>query len=413
MAVAGTAGGGMELAPLVGARRVAAIPSRGGLLMRKSPIAILNDLGQSPWLDFLERDFVRSGRLSQLVQRWGLRGVTSNPAIFARAIEDSEAYDTAIHAMSLRGASALEIYEALALQDVADAADLFRPIHDESRGDDGYVSIEVSPHLAHDTDATVSEARRLWKLLARPNVLIKVPATTAGITAIQRLIGEGINVNVTLLFSIDRYRQVADAYVTGLSAALARGHRLEEIVSVASFFLSRIDVLLDPRLDAIGARGDVHGDAAALRGQVAIACAKQAYACFERIFGSRSFRRLASRGARVQRLLWASTSAKDPSYSDVKYVEPLIGPRTVSTMPLATLEAYDDHGRPQARLTDGLDRAERVLRNAESLGISLEQAGLELEDQGVAKFVEPFEELLKTIEHRRSSALSEATRPQA
>lgn len=373
--------------------------------MHRSPIATLHDFGQSPWLDFLERGFVRSGRLSELSKRWGLRGVTSNPAIFAKAMEGPGPYDAAIRELSGRGASALEIYEHLALEDVSETADLFRPLFEDSGSDDGFVSLEVSPRLAHDNEGTVSEARRLWALLDRPNVLIKVPATPAGIRAIEQLVSEGINVNVTLLFSIARYREVAAAYMAGLSRALARGRRLDGIASVASFFLSRIDVMVDARLYAIAEQGGTRGrEAASLRGEAAVASAKQAYACFEQLFGSPEFRKLASRGARVQRLLWASTGTKDPAYSDVKYVEPLIGPRTVSTMPLATLEAYDDHGRPGSRVTEGVDRAARILRELENVGVSQDRVGAELESEGVAKFLQPFEALLETIERGRRRA---------
>jgi transaldolase len=380
--------------------------------MRKSPVATLLDFGQSPWLDFLERGFVRSGRLSRLVERCGLRGVRSNLAIFARALEGPGGYDAAIRELSRREASALEIHEALVLEDASETADLLGPVYADSRGDDGFVSVDVSPRLAHDTEGTVSEARRLWALLNRDNVLIQVPATSAGIPAITQLVSEGINVDVTLLFSIDRYREVAAAYLTGMSRALARGRPLEGIASVASFFLGRIDAMVDARLQAIAEQGGSRGrEAASLRGQAAIASAKQAYACFEQIFGTGDFRRLASRGARVQRLLWASTGTRDPASSDVKYVEPLIGPQTVSTMSPATLEAYDDHGRPGPRLTEGLDRAARLLQALENVGVSLQRVGADLESEGIGRLLQRCEALLETIERRRLRSATDGTPP--
>jgi transaldolase len=376
------------------------------MTLRRSPVKSLQRFGQSPWLDFISRNLVRSGELGALQQQWGLRGVTSNPAIFERAIDQGEDYDDAIHRLAHDGRSAQEIYEALVLEDVGTAADLFRLLYEETGGEDGFVSLEVSPRLAHDVEGTCFEARRLWAALARPNVMIKVPATDAGLGAIRRLLAEGVNVNVTLLFSLDRYRQVAEAHLAGLEAADATGRRLLAVASVASFFLSRIDTLVDAALEGVVAGGGAAGAlAAGLRGEVAIASARRAYLIFEETTASDRFRRLAASGARPQRLLWASTGTKNPKYSDLKYVEPLIGPRTVNTMPLATLEAYHDHGHPADRLTENPERAAEVLEAVAEVGLDLDALTSRLLEEGLTKFVEPFDALLAEIERRREKAL--------
>ena len=290
------------------------------------------------------------------------------------------------------------IYEALSQRDVQSAADEFRPLYDRTDGKDGYVSLEVNPHLAHDTTGTMEEARRLWTALDRPNVLIKVPATAEGLPAIQQLISEGISVNVTLLFGLPRYRQVADAYLAGIEARAAQGKPVKQVASVASFFVSRIDALVDPLLEKHIASGGREADVARqVQGQVAIASAKMAYQIYKEIFGSARFKKLADKGARVQRLLWASTGTKNPDYSDVKYIESLIGPDTVNTVPVETLDAYRNHGDPQARLEQDVERASWVLQQLPELGISIDKVTQQLEDEGVEKFNKPFDKLMETF----------------
>ncbi len=363
-----------------------------------SPVKRLLTFGQSPWLDFISRGFLARGELGRLMERMGLRGVTSNPVIFEEAMAHSDDYDAALRALAAEDRSAVEIYEALAVEDVRSAADALSPVYRQTDGGDGFVSLEVSPHLADDADATVAEARRLWSALDRPNVMIKVPATLAGLVAIRALLAEGINVNVTLLFTVDRYRQVHEAYLEGMEGAMEAGRPVERIASVASFFLSRIDTLVDRELDRLAASGGSRRDeAAALRGETAIACARCAYGVFQAAMTSERFARLAAHGARPQRLLWASTGAKDPAYSDVKYIEPLIGPHTVSTMPLATLEAYHDHGDPALRLIGSRAAGERVLERLTGIGIDLDAAGAQLLHEGIDKFAQPFDRLLEKL----------------
>jgi transaldolase len=366
--------------------------------MSGNPLKRLGTLGQSIWLDYIRRDLMASGELRRLIDEDGLRGMTSNPSIFEKAIADSHDYDGDIRAMALGGNGADAIYETLSQRDVESAADQFRPLYDRTDGQDGYVSLEVNPHLAHDTKGTIEEARRLWAALNRPNVLIKVPATANGLPAIQQLIGEGISVNVTLLFGLPRYRQVAEAYIAGIEARAAQGKPVKHLASVASFFVSRIDALVDPLLEKLIAQGSKEVDLAKrARGQVAIASAKMAYQIYKEIFGSDRFRKLAARGARAQRLLWASTSTKNPDYSDVKYVEALIGPDTVDTAPLETLDAYRDHGEPEARLEQGVEEARRILERLPELGIDIDKVTRQLEDEGVEKFNKPFDKLMEAL----------------
>ena len=366
--------------------------------MSGNPLKRLGTLGQSIWLDYIRRDLMASGELRRLIDEDGLRGMTSNPSIFEKAIADSHDYDGDIRAMALGGNGADAIYETLSQRDVESAADQFRPLYERTDGKDGYVSLEVNPHLAHDTKGTIEEARRLWAALNRPNVLIKVPATANGLLAIQQLIGEGISVNVTLLFGLPRYRQVAEAYLAGLEARAEQGQPLKHLASVASFFVSRIDALVDPLLEKLIAQGSKEVDLAKrARGQVAIASAKMAYQIYTEIFGSDRFRKLAARGARAQRLLWASTSTKNPDYSDVKYVEALIGPDTVDTAPLETLDAYRDHGEPEARLEQGVEEARRILERLPELGIDIDKVTRQLEDEGVEKFNKPFDKLMEAV----------------
>ncbi len=382
--------------------------------MANNPLNRLAALGQSVWLDYIHRDLFSSGQLRAMIEQDSLTGMTSNPAIFEKAIAQSNAYDKEILALSSRGLDTLGIYEQLSLQDVRRAADEFRGVFDATHGADGFVSLEVNPHLAHDTAGTVTEARRLWAALDRPNVFIKVPGTRAGLAAIQQLTSEGISINVTLLFSLARYRQVIDAYVAGLEARVAQGLPIRSVASVASFFISRIDALVDPKLDALAARGESR--AAKLRGETAIASAKLAYQIYRHVFAHERFAALKSHGAQIQRLLWASTSTKDARYSDVKYVEALIGPDTIDTMPMETVVAYRDHGQPQSRLLDQVDQARAVFEELPKLGIDLDAVTQQLEDEGVAKFNQPFDKLMQALQTKQGAvraAAAGAARPQA
>jgi len=352
----------------------------------------LNEYGQSCWLDYIRRDMIHNGELQNLIEQDGLSGITSNPAIFEKAIADSSVYRDRIHELAAQGVSALNIYDILSIEDVRDAADRFRPVYDKSKGRDGFVSLEVNPHLAHDTERSIDEARHLWKKLKRPNVMIKVPATIEGLPAITQLISEGINVNMTLIFGLPRYQAVMQAYIEGLKIRTLKGKSLEGIASVASFFLSRIDTLVDTLL---GNR------APELKGQTAIACAKIAYQKYKNIFGSESFAQLADKGAQVQRLLWASTGTKNPDESDIKYVEPLIGPGTVNTLPVATLNAYRDHGEPANRIAENLQEANKLLNTLTKYGIDLNAITDQLENEGLVKFEQAFDSLMKTINNKR------------
>jgi transaldolase len=375
--------------------------------MNSNALKRLGTLGQSIWLDYIRRDLIASGELRRLIEEDGLRGMTSNPSIFEKAIADSHGYDEDIRAMALKGKGAEVIYETLSQCDVQSAADQFRPLYDETDGKDGYVSLEVNPHLAHDTAGTTTEARRLWSALNRPNVLIKVPATTDGLRAIKRLISEGISVNATLLFGLPRYRQVAEAYIAGIEARVTQGQPVKHIASVASFFVSRIDALVDPLLEEIIAQGGEKAEQAKkARGQIAVGSAKMAYQIYKELFGSERFMKLAAQGARVQRLLWASTGTKNPDYSDVKYVEALIGRDTVDTIPMETLDAYRDHGQPKPRLEEDIQEVQRVLERLPELGIGIDDVTRKLEDEGVDKFDKPFDKLLATLAQRSSQHLA-------
>jgi len=368
---------------------------------KKTSLEKLETLGQSIWLDYIRRDLIASGELRRLIEEDGLRGMTSNPSIFEKAIAESHIYDQDIRDMALKTKDVKAIYEALSQRDVQNAADEFRSVYEKTNGKDGYVSLEVNPHLAHDTKGTIEEARRLWTTLNRPNVFIKVPATSDGLPAIQQLISEGINVNVTLLFGLPRYRQVVEACIAGLEARATQGKPVKYIASVASFFLSRIDTLVDPLVEKfIEPSGEKTEIAKKVRGQVAIASAKVAYQIYKEIFGSNKFKKLADKGARVQRLLWASTSTKNPDYSDVKYIEPLIGPDTVNTVPLETLDAYRDHGESKAQLEQDVKDARWVLERLPELGICIDNVTQQLENEGLEKFNQPFDKLMETLKER-------------
>lgn len=373
--------------------------------MDKNPLLILESYGQSIWLDFLQRSALENGELKKWIDQDGVSGLTSNPSIFEKAITGSRDYDSAIRALELGGKSTEEVYQALTVDDIQQAADLFRPIYDRLEGADGYVSLEVSPELAHDTDATVAEARQLWTAVDRPNLLIKVPATQEGLPAIRQLIGQGINVNITLLFGLPRYRDVAGAYLAGLETLADNGAgALSRVASVASFFLSRIDVLVDPMLERLSSGAEPAAKiAAGLRGQVAIASAKVAYQIYKEIFAGERYRRLAQKGARTQRLLWASTGTKNSEYSDVKYVEPLIGRDTINTVPIETLDAYRDHGQPASSLEHGTVDAYRVLEGLREVGIDLDAVTQQLEDEGVAKFSTAYAQLMAALSPEKAA----------
>ena len=359
--------------------------------MSTNPLVRLGELGQSPWYDYITRDLLTSGELLRLIREDGLRGMTSNPTIFEKAIAGSRLYDEEIRVLTEQGKSAGEIFETLAVADVRAACDLFAPVYQATSGVDGLVSLEVSPTLAHDTEGTIHEAERLWQMVDRPNAMIKIPGTRAGLPAITHCIAAGISVNVTLLFSVDRYGDVIDAFVEGMDRRLARSLPLRPIASVASFFVSRVDGKVDPQLDA---RGDPH----ALRGKIAIANACVAYRLFEQSLRTPRWSRLAKAEGRPQRPLWASTSTKDPRYPDVHYVEPLIAPRTVNTLAPETFAAYRDHGQPAVRITEGMAEAPRLLQALTETGVDLSTVTRELEDDGVAKFAASYASLLAGIE---------------
>ncbi|HMA64997.1 MAG TPA: transaldolase [Chitinispirillaceae bacterium] len=370
-------------------------------MVKENPLIQLEKHGQSIWLDYIRRDLIVSGELRRLIRDDDLRGMTSNPSIFEKAIVDSKDYDADIQSMADSGMDAKSIYEALSQHDVKMAADEFRPVYDNTVGNDGYVSLEVNPYLAHDTKGTIEEARRLWSALDRPNVFIKVPATIEGLPAISQLISEGINVNVTLLFGLPRYREVAQAYIDGIQTRLTNKNDVSRVASVASFFVSRIDTLVDPLITKMIEQADSGENLARqLYGQVAIASAKMAYQIFKEIFHNEQFKQLMEKGARRQRVLWASTGTKNPDYSDVKYIEAIIGPDTVNTVPVETLNAYRDHGNTTNSLEHDIQLANWVLERLPELGIDIDTITRQLEDEGVAKFCEPFDKLMKTLAHR-------------
>ncbi len=376
-----------------------------------NPLASLHDFGQAPWLDFLARGFIAEGGLKQLVEHDGLTGVTSNPSIFEKAIGGSSEYDSALKAILSEGdVDVMQLYERLAIEDIQHAADVLRPVYESSKGADGYVSLEVSPYLAMSTQATVAEARRLWRALARPNVMIKVPATRPGLPAIRQLIADGINVNITLLFSQQVYAEVVEAYLAGLEQLVAQGGDPGRVASVASFFVSRIDVAVDKLIDEHlrqGAAADRREALAAIAGKVAIANAKLAYQRYKRLFAGARWEKLRAKGARVQRLLWASTGTKNKSYSDVLYVEELIAADTVNTMPPATMDAFRDHGKPRASLEENIAQAEQVMATLEQAGISIDTVTARLVEEGVQLFADAFDKLLGAVAGKRTAILGD------
>ncbi|MGA1984842.1 MAG: transaldolase [Candidatus Sulfotelmatobacter sp.] len=370
----------------------------------KNPLKELLNYGQSMWLDYIRRDLFTTVKLKQMIADDGLRGMTSNPAIFEKAIADSSLYDDFLKTLASRkDLDTTGRYEQIAIRDIQDAADALRPVYDESRFRDGYVSLEVSPYLARKTPETIDEARRLWKAVQRENVMIKVPGTAEGLPAIRTLIGEGININVTLLFAQDVYEKVADAYIAGLEDLAARGGNLKKLASVASFFISRIDSLIDSLLnDKLKATTDANQQALlkCVLGKVAIANGKLTYQAYQRIFSGPRWQALAAKGAQTQRVLWASTSTKNPAYRDVIYVEELIGPDTVNTMPPATIDAFRDHGLLRNSLTEDVAGAKKVMDDLARTGISMKQVTDKLTDDGVKLFADAFDKLLAAVAAR-------------
>lgn len=374
----------------------------------KNPLVELAGYGQSPWLDFIRRNLMTSGELERLVTEDGLKGITSNPAIFEKALAAGDEYDDFIRENAGRVKDAIALYERIAIRDVQMAADVLKPIYDATKKHDGYVSLEVSPALANDTEKTLSEARHLWQIVNRPNLMVKVPATPAGIPAIQKLIADGININVTLLFSQSFYSAVAEAYIAGLEKYSEWFADLSGIASVASFFVSRIDSLIDAEIEEKlkTATGEEKATLESLRGRVAIANAKCAYQIYLKKFSGDRWKKLAAKGARPQRILWASTGTKNPAYRDVLYVEELIGKNTVNTIPPATWDAFRNHGKLRMSLTENVEEARAMLANLERAGISLEAATDKLLIDAVMLFVEPFDKMIRAVEKRIGENLS-------
>jgi transketolase len=349
-------------------------------------IAELLAHGQSCWMDDLTRQMIVDGELARRIAD-GVRGITTNPAILEKATSEGDAYKSDIANDVQRGLSPAEVYDELITTDVRKACDLMRPVYDASNGEDGFVSLEVSPYLARDTEGSIDEARRYWREVDRPNLFIKIPGTAEGVPAIEQMLFEGVNINITLLFSIESYEAVAEAYVRALERRVANGLAIDGVASVASFFLSRIDVLVDEKL----------GDAKHLKGKAAVANAKLAYQSFKRLLASDRWKRLAQEGARPQRMLWASTSTKNPDYDDLMYVEPLIGPMTINTMPRKTIEAFLDHGEVADTVEENVDNARKVMAEVEQAGISFARVTRQLEDEGIQKFIEPYDKLIARL----------------
>ena len=358
-------------------------------------VRLHEDYGQSPWLDNLKRSLITSGELAAIRDR-GLRGLTSNPTIFQKAIQGSPDYDTQFRSLVQAGTSTIDSYWAMVLSDIRSALEVFAPLHRQSGGQDGFVSVEVDPGLAHDTAGTIAAARSLDEQIAQPNLMVKVPATVEGLPAIQRMISEGRSINVTLIFSLERYEKVMESYIAGLEQYAAEpGSDLSKVASVASFFISRVDSEVDARLDAIGTP-----EALALRGKAAVAQGKLAYELFTKAFSGPRWERLAARGARVQRPLWASTSTKNPAYPDTLYVDELIGPHTVNTLPDATVEAFADHGNLARTIDANLDDARNVWSSLPRVGVDLDDVCAKLEREGVSSFQKSFTELLAALDEK-------------
>ena len=365
--------------------------------MKHNKLKSIQDLGQSIWLDFFDRKIMDTGKLRKLIEEDGIRGVTANPSIFEKAINSSSDYEEDIIVFSKQKGSNEDTFFSLAVKDIKRAADFFKSVYEETNGDDGFVSIEVSPHLAHDTEGTIRQARELWYGINRKNVMIKIPGTAEGLPAIRECISEGININITLLFGLPRYKQVTDAYISGLEDRIKANQPIDQIASVASFFLSRIDVLIDPLLEEKGLDK--------MKGEVAIASAKKAYEIYKEVFNSERFKNLEAKGAKRQRVLWASTSSKDPSFSDVKYVDALIGSDTINTIPIETLEAFNDHGKAESHLKDDLDKATQLLTQLKENGIDINTITQKLEDEGIEKFNKAYDKLLEAIENQKRQVI--------
>jgi transaldolase len=366
--------------------------------MKKNSVQDVHDLGQSIWLDYFDRQIMDSGKLKTLIEEYGVTGITSNPSIFEKAINNSSDYDEDIAVISHQKNNSDDIFYSLAVKDIKRAADYFVPAFLKSNGEDGFVSIEVSPHLAYDTEGTIQQARQLWKAIDRRNVMIKIPATAEGLPAIRKCISEAININITLLFGLSRYEEVIDAYLTGLEDRVKANKPIDQIVSVASFFLSRIDVIIDPVLE--------EKSLVKLKGEVAIASAKKAYAIYKSVFTGDRFKDLENNGAKRQHLLWASTSSKDPSFSDVKYVEALVGKETINTITIETLEAFRDHGWADDILEEGFDQAYDVMAQLKENGIDIDSITQKLEDEGIEKFNKAYDALMNSIEKKKKKVLA-------
>jgi transaldolase len=373
----------------------ATVPNTGSQ-SSANPLKGLLAYGQSPWMDYIRRDLLTGGGLKKFIAEDGLRGQTSNPTIFEKAINGSTLYSDILNSPEAKSLNAKQLYEKIAIRDVQDACDIFRPVYDETKHRDGYVSLEVSPYLANDTNGTIEEARRLWKAVNRPNVMIKVPATPEGVPAIRQLLEDGLNINITLLFAQSAYEKVAEAFIAALEARAAKGQPINQIASVASFFVSRIDSLIDGKIDAMlkTAAGDAKTLLESLHGTIAIANAKLTYKKYQELFGGPRWKALAAKGAQTQRLLWASTSTKNPKYRDVLYVEELIGADTVDTIPPATFDAFRDHGKLRPSLTEDIPGAARHMENLAKAGISMKEVTEQLVVDGVRLFAEAFKTLL-------------------
>ncbi len=372
-----------------------------------NPLVELKQQGQSVWYDNIDRSQLASGQFKRMLAEDGVLGVTANPTIFEKSISQGHAYDEQISQLINEGKSTNEIYEAVIIQDIRNVADLLRPIYEHSDGKDGYVSLEVSPELANDTEGTTAEAARFWKMVDRPNLMIKIPATPAGIPAIYETLHNGINVNVTLIFSLDSYRAVTDAYLRALEDRNGAGQDISRLASVASFFVSRVDTLVDKLLeDKIKAGGDAE-HLKSLEGKAAIDNARLVYQEFQRIFGTPRFETLKHAGAHVQRPLWASTSTKNPAYRDVLYAEELIGPDTVDTMPLETIENFRDHGRVRYSIGDNIPAAHSLFEELEKVGIHYDQVTQQLLDEGVKKFADSFHQLFSGLDGKKNAIKEE------
>ena len=377
-----------------------------------NPLLELKALGQSVWLDDIDRGQLLSGQFQRQIDEDGLSGATGNPTIFEHSITHGTTYDKQMQQLFREGKSSQEIYEVLAMTDVQRVADLLRPIYERTDGQDGFVSIEVSPYLANDTEGTLAEVRRFWYTIARPNLMVKIPSTPAGVPAIRQALAEGININITLIFSIENYRQVVEAYLSALEERVARRENITHIASVASFFVSRVDVLVDKLLEEqIKATSDPdRQQLKALQGKIAIANARLVYQEFKRLFGTTRFAALKQQGARVQRPLWASTSTKNPAYRDVLYAEELIGPHTVDTMTLTTIEHFRQHGRVRLSVEDQLPEAKAYLAALQNVGLSYKQVTRHLQEEGIQRFADSFDKLFRCIDDKRK-ALQEKTLP--